>query len=84
MNVDETVTLQELIRGAFLVLAAIGLVLTIGSGLRKRERRRKLSKQRRKCSQCGLWEEMEPGGTKFGTCAVCGGVTSRGRPRKFG
>lgn len=80
----EVITLQELVQwGVVGVLALLlgSMALTAWRRRRRASRRRKL---RRRCSQCGLWEEIESKEEKFGVCVACGGVTNRGRSRKLG
>lgn len=78
------VTLQELVRWALVGAVMILLLGVAWRALGQRKRAKKRRKTRRRCAQCGLWEECAPGEPKYGACLVCGGVTSRGRSRKLG
>lgn len=81
---QEVVTLQDLVQWSVAGALFLLLLATSFKLWAKRKQALKLRKRRRRCSQCGLWQELEAGGPKFGTCPSCGGVTSRGRSRKLG
>ena len=81
---QEVVTLQELVQWSVLGLLAFGLLSVVFVSLRRRRLSQSQRKLRRHCAQCGLWEEVGKGENKFGTCQMCGGVTTRGRTRKLG
>ena len=80
----EIVTLQDLVRWSLMVAVLGWLLMVLFGYLRNYRKSKRLKKRRRRCSQCGLREEIEKGEPKFGTCEVCGGVTTRGRLRKLG
>ena len=84
MSSPTTVVLQDLIRWGMLAVLLGGLLMMFLGGARQRWRRRSQRKKRRQCVQCGLWENAEGDTFKFGTCEMCGGVTTRGRSRKLG
>lgn len=81
---QEVVTLQELIQWGVLGLLFAGLSGFAFAVLARSRREQSQRKLKRHCAQCGLWEESQKEGGKFGTCQVCGGVTTRGRSRKLG
>lgn len=84
MITPETVTLQDLVRWS-LVIGVLGWLLLILLGfLRKNRKGKRLRRKSRRCAQCGLREEIGKDEPKFGTCEICGGVTTRGRLRKLG
>lgn len=77
-------SLPDLVQWGLLVGILVLILGPIFAALSCRKQKRKLRKRRRKCAQCGILEEIARGESKFGTCQVCGGVTSRGRSRKLG
>ncbi|MBK1835395.1 hypothetical protein [Roseibacillus ishigakijimensis] len=78
------VSLQEFVSLLFLVALAVGLGGAVFRMLGRRKLRCLGKRCRRRCAQCGLWEEIRPEEPKFGHCSHCGGVTRRGRTRKLG
>lgn len=80
----EIVTLQDFVSWGFLGLGLLLLWLVGMRILKARRQRSRQRKKRRHCVQCGLWQELEEGKLKFGSCSACGGVTTRGRSRKLG
>lgn len=80
----KVVTLQDLVQWSLLGALVFFLLVMFLQLLARRKRKNERRQHRRRCAQCGLLQEIEPGAPKFGTCAMCGGVTSRGRSRKLG
>lgn len=80
----ETITLQELVGWGLVTGIALALFVATLRLLIAKERNSRWRRTRRRCAQCGLLEEIPVGATKYGTCPVCGGVTTRGRSRKLG
>lgn len=81
---QHVLTLQDLVQWSVTAALAVLLLTAVFAALNNRKRRRKIRERRRTCAQCGIFEEIASDGAKFGTCSVCGGVTSRGRSRKLG
>lgn len=77
-------TLQDLVQWSLSGALLWGMVLIFFRVLARRKRKCELRQHRRRCAQCGLLQESQPGEPKYGTCEMCGGVTSRGRSRKLG
>lgn len=80
----ETITLQELVEWALVIAIALALASFVLRILLRKEQASSWRRSRRRCAQCGLLEEIPANAKKYGTCHVCGGVTSRGRSRKLG
>jgi hypothetical protein len=78
------ITLQDFVGGALLVALIFGVMRLFFALIGRNAVAHEIRETTRCCAQCGLRERVSVAEGKYGVCANCEGVTTKGRSRKLG